>query len=235
MRTKHWKLLPGFLLGLLVMQAVGFGVAAAFDRYAVLLRLHWAVWLILSLAFPALGLLIMGRAEKKKQAIWYPVSYLTNAVGAGWAYGIVLAAMEPTAGDLLVSAAVPALMAVAMCLCYSLWGRTRWIAIGFTLLTVAAIFGCFVFGEGKGALVLGSVFGLLFFASMPISCGKVLCGEDWREQLAFSGFGAYLIVVLGAIVFLLEDGPDGIFEGLFEGIVDVGTGLDNQPKQTRQR
>ena len=70
---------------------------------------------------------------------------------------------------------------------------------------------------------------------MPISCGKVLCGEDWREQLAFSGFGAYLIVVLGAIVFLLEDGPDGIFEGLFEGIVDVGTGLDNQPKQTRQR
>ena len=237
MRTKHWKLLPVFLMGLLLMQLVGWGVATAFGTFAGLHKLHWAIWLILSLAFPILALLVIGKAKDGRYPRWYSVSYLVNAIGAGCAYGICLAFMElpPVLKNMMIPAALPVLMAVVMCLLYTIWRRTRWIAIGFTILTAAAVILCLVFGEGKGVLALGGIFGVLFFASMPISCGKVLCGEDWREQLAFSGFGAYLIVVLGAIVFLLEDGPDGIFEGLFEGIVDVGTGLDNQPKQTRQR
>ena len=237
MRIKHWKLLPCFFLGLLLMQVVGWGVATAFGAYAALRKLHWAIWLMLSLAFPILAFLVLSKAKDGRVPRWYGVSYLLSVLGAGCAYGICLAFMElpPVLKNMMIPAALPVLMAVVMCLLYTIWRRTRWIAIGFTILTAAAVILCLAFGEGKGVLALGGIFGVLFFASMPISCGKVLCGEDWREQLAFSGFGAYLIVVLGAIVFLLEDGPDGIFEGLFEGIVDVGTGLDNQPKQTRQR
>ena len=237
MRTKHWKLLPGFFLGLLGMQAVGWGVGLAFETVPALQKLHWAIWLILSLALPITALLVLGRAKDGRYPVWYGVSYLFSVLGAGCAYGICLAFLEVplTLGDMLLSAALPALMAVVMCLMFTLWRRTRFIAIGFTILTAAAIFGCLIFGEGKGMLALGGIFGLLFFASMPISCGKVLCGEDWREQMAVSGFGAYLIVALGVIVLLLEDGPDGIIEGLFEGIADVGSGLDTQPKQRRHR
>lgn len=236
MRLKHWKLLPCFLLGLLAMQTVGWGVAVAFGTFAGLRKLHWAIWLILSLAFPILALLVLGRAKDGRYPRWYAVSYLVSALGAGYAYGICLAFLEVplTLGDMLISTALPALMAVVMCLTYTLWRRTRFIAIGFTVLTAAAIIGCLVFGEGKGMLALGGIFGLLFFASMPVTCGKVLCGEDWREQMAFSGFGAYLIVVLGVIVLLLEDGPEGIIEGLFEGIADVGSGIDPQPRQKRR-
>ena len=235
MRLKHWKLLPCFLLGLVAMQMVGWGVAVAFGTFAGLRKLHWAIWLILSLAFPILALLVLGRAKDGRVPRWYAVSYLVSALGAGYAYGICLAFMElPLClGNMLLSAALPTGMAVVMCLTYTLWRRTRFIAIGFTILTAAAIIGCLVFGEGKGVLALGGIFGLLFFVSMPVTCGKVLCGEDWREQMAFSGFGAYLIVVLGALVFLLEDGPEGIIEGLFEGIADVGSGIDPQPRQKR--
>lgn len=236
MRRRHWKLLPGFLLGLVVVQAVGWGVGTAFGAYAGLRKLHWAIWLILSLVFPFLALVIHGRAEQIPGL--YPVGYLVNAAGAGWAYGIVLGfwevPLEGAFGTMLTSAVLPAMMAVSLCLLYTVWRRTRWIAIGFTLLTFAAIFGCLIFGEGRGMLALGGIFGLLFFASMPISCGKVLCGEDWLEQLALSGFGAYLIVVLGAMVFLLEDGLDGGFDGLFEGIADVASGLDTPPQQKRR-
>ena len=235
MRIKHWKLLPCFFLGLLLMQMVGWGVATAFGAYAALRKLHWAIWLMLSLAFPILAFLVLSKAKDGRVPRWYGVSYLLSVLGAGCAYGICLAFMELplSLGNMLLSTALPALMAAAMCLCYTLWRRTRWIAIGFTLLTVAAIIGCLVFGEGKGMLALGGIFGLLFFASMPISCGKVLCGEDWREQLAFSGFGAYLLVVLGVMVILLEDGPEGIIEGLLDGIADVDPGIGTQPKQKR--
>ena len=236
MRTKHWKLLPCFLLGLAAMQTVGWGVASAFGALAGLRKIHWAIWLILSLAFPILALLVLGRAKDGRYPRWYSVSYLVSALGAGWAYGICLAFLEVplTLGDMLISTALPALVAVVMCLTYTLWRRTRFIAIGFTILTAAAIIGCMIFGEGKGMLALGGIFGLLFFASMPVTCGKVLCGEDWREQMAFSGFGAYLIVLVGAIVLLLEDGIDG-FEGLFEGITDAASGLEPQPQPKQKR
>lgn len=236
MRLKHWKLLPCFLLGLVAMQTVGWGVAVAFGTFAGLRKLHWAIWLILSLAFPILALLVLGRAKDGRYPRWYSVSYLVSALGAGYAYGICLAFMElpPLLKNMLLSAALPALMAVLLCLTYTLWRRTRFIAIGFTILTVAAIFCCLIFGEGKGMLALGGIFGLLFFASMPVTCGKVLCGEDWREQMAFSGFGAYLIVLVGAIVLLLEDGIDG-FEGLFEGITDAASGLEPQPQPKQKR
>ena len=235
MRTKHWRLLPCFLLGLAAMQVVGWGVATIFGTYPVLMKLHWAVWLILSLAFPIGALLVLGRAKDGQYPRWYGASYLLSALGAGFAYGICLAFMElaPVLESMMISAVLPALMAVTMCLLYTIGRRTRWIAIGFIILTVAAVIGCLVFGEGRGVLALGGIFGSLFFASMPVTCGKVLCGEDWREQLAFSGFGAYLIVVLAALVFLMEDGPDGILEGLLDGINDAGVGVDTQPKQKR--
>ena len=235
MRTKHWRLLPGFLLGLVLMQAVGWDVASVFGAYPVLMKLHWAIWLILSLVFPALALVALGKAEERP--VGYLASYLLNAAGAGYAFGIVLSFLEVPVqqrfAELMISTAFPALTAFLMCLLFTLWRRTRWIAVGFTFLMLPAVVGCLLLGREHGVIALGGVFGFLFLAALPISCGKVLCGEPCLEQMAFSGFGTYLIVVLGAIFFLLEDGPDGGFDGLFDGITDVASGLDNQPKQKR--
>ena len=106
MRLKHWKLLPCFLLGLLAMQTVGWGVAVAFGTFAGLRKLHWAIWLILSLAFPIAALLVLGRAKDGRYPRWYAVSYLVSALGAGYAYGICLAFMElpPLLKNMLLSA-----------------------------------------------------------------------------------------------------------------------------------
>ncbi len=235
MRTKHWKLLPCFCLGLLVMQAAAWGIGTVFGMCPFLRKMHWILWLVLTLVFPVLALYIHGREKR----YLFPVSYLVNAIGAGCAFGIALGFLEAPVqqrfGELMMSAALPAVTALVMCLLFTLWRRTRWIAMGFTFLVVAAVLGCLIFGRNNGMVALGGVFGFLFFAALPITCGKVLNGEDAPEQLSLSGFGAYLIVLVGAIVALAEDGPDGLIEGLFDGIHDIGDGVTNSPRQNRRR
>lgn len=231
MRSKHWKLIPCFVLGLLVMDATAWCVGTMFGMHPGLQRVHWFFWLLLTLVFPLLALFIMGRERRGL----YPVSYLVNAVGAGCAFGVVLAGSEASFGELMRSAALPVLTALVMCLLYTLWRRTRWIAIGFTFLGIFAIFGGLFLGERFGAeMALGTCFGFLFFTALPLTCGKALSGEDWLEQLAFSGFGTYLIVLLGAIMILAEDGLDGL-ESIFDGMDDIGNGVTNNAPQKRRR
>lgn len=233
MRVKHWKLVPGFLLGLMGMEAAAWWVGSAFLQHPQMLKMHWLLWLVLTLAMPLLALFLMGREKRGL----YPVSYLVNALGAGCAFGVALGFLGVPVterfGELLLSAAFPALTAVVMCLLYTLWRRTRWIAFCFTFLVLPAIVGCLLLGRGHGVVALGGVFGFLFFAALPIACGKVLNGADPLEQMAFSGFGAYLIVLTGAIVALAEDGLDGLIEGVFEGIADIGDGVTNSPRKRR--
>lgn len=234
MRVKHWKLLPGFLMGLVVMHTAAWCVGSAFEQNPQLLKMHWFLWLVLTLAMPLLALFLLGREKRSL----FTMSYLVNALGAGCAFGVALGFLEVPVterfGELLMSAAFPALTALVMCLLYTLWQRTRWIAMGFTFLVIPMVLGCMLFGRGHGVAALGGVFGFLFFAALPITCGKALSGEDWLEQLAFSGFGTYLIVLLGAIMLLVEDGIDG-FEGIFDGLEDIGNGVTNNTPQKRRR
>lgn len=238
MRTTHWKLFPMFLLGLLVMLAVGCGVGAVLGTHPALRRLHWGVYLALTVLFPILALILHGKAEHIRSL--YLLSYLTNAIGGGCAFGIALGFLEipfyaPVFGMLLMSMAFPAALALVQCLVSSVCRRDRSVAIVFTILGIAALICYFVFLAKWNPLVaFGACFGFLFYLAFPIGCGKAL-KEPWNavEHLSLSGFGAYLIVLVGAIVILAEDGPDGLFEGLFEGIADVGADIPNQQKKNQ--
>lgn len=239
MRTTHWKLFPGFCLGLLVMLAVGCVVSAAFGTVPALRKLHWGVWLALTVLFPILALILYGKGEQIRSL--YLLSYFTNAVGAGIAFGIALGFLEvpvlaPVVSMLLVSMAFPAGLAGLMCLVCMVCRRDRIVTITFVFLGIAAVICSFLFLVKWNPLIaFGASFGLLFFLAFPIACGKTL-SKPWGavEYLALSGFGAYLIVLVGAVCVLLEDGPGELFEGLFEGIAD-GADWATEPKQQKQQ
>lgn len=237
MRTTHWKLFFLFLLGLLVMLAVGCGVGSVLGANPVLRKLHWGVYLALTVLFPILALILHGKAEGIRSL--YLVSYLTNAVGGGCAFGVVLGYLElpmilPVVGMLLLSMAFPAGLALVQCLVSTVCRRDRRVTITFTLLGLAALIGSFFLLMKWNPLVaFGACFGFLFYLPFPIGCGRAL-SEPWNAEahLSLSGFGAYIIVVVGAIIVLAEDGLDGAVDGLFEGIADFA---DVPPDQKKQR
>lgn len=241
MRTSHWKLFPGFCLGLLVMLITGCAVWSFFGAHPACMKLHWAVWLLLTVLFPVLALLIHGKGED----IWplYLLSYLVNAVGAGCAYGIALGFLEvqlrlPVFQAFGAALALPAAMAVLMCLAFTLFRRSRIIAILFTFLSLAGTLVSFLMlAKWSGYVAFGACFGFLFLTAFPIACGKLLGAPgNTAKYLSLSGFGVYLIVLVGAVLMLLEDGPDGLFDGLFEGIDDIADPLvGNQKKQQPRR
>ena len=225
MRTTHWKLFPCFCLGLLVMLAVGCGVGMTLGASAALRKLHWGIWLALTLVFPLLALFLAAKGEEIP--VLNVLSYLVNAVGSGCAYGVALGFLEvpftrPFLG-MLVAVALPAALAFLMCLAYSLSRKRKTIAILFTALGVLAVLGSLCLKKWGAEVVFGACFGFLFFTALPIACAKTLNEpKNWLERLCLSGFGAYLVVLVAAICLLLEDGPDGLFDGLFDGIVDGG-------------
>ena len=238
MKNTQWKLFPGFLLGLLAMLAVGCGVGALLGAHPGLLKLHWGIWLAVTVLFPILALILHGRAEQIPTL--YLLSYFTNAAGAGCAFGVALGYLDvPFVGPvilmLLISLALPAALALLMCLAYNLFQRDRIVAIVFTALGLAASFGSLFLAKWNGVVALGAGFGFLFFLALPIACGKAR-SKPWaaNEYLSYAGFGAYLVVLVGAISILLEDGPDGLFDGLFDGIADLSDTIPD-PKRRQQQ
>lgn len=225
MRTTHWKLFPCFCLGLLVMLAVGCGVGMTIGASPALRKLHWGIWLALTVLFPILALFLTAKGEDIPTL--HVLSYLVNAVGSGCAYGVALGFLEvpfsrPFVG-MLMAVALPAALAFLMCLGYSLSRKRKTLAILFTALGVLATLGSLFLGKWSGEVAFGACFGFLFFTALPIACAKTLNEpQNWLERLSISGFGAYLVVLVAAICLLLEDGPDGLFDGLFDGIVDGG-------------
>lgn len=226
MRTSHWKLFPGFLAGLLVMLLTGCALWSFFGAHPAMMKLHWIVWLLLTVLFPVLALFLHGRGGD----IWpmYLLSYLLNAVGAGCAYGVALAFLEVPLRlpiHLAFGAAIvfPAAMAVLMCLVFTLCRRDKIIAMLFTFLSLVGTLASFLLlAKWSGYAAFGACFGFLFLMAFPIACGKVLSApHKTAAYLSLSGFGVYLIVLVGAVLMLLEDGPGELFEGLFDGIADV--------------
>lgn len=224
MRTSHWKLLPGFLLGLLVMLATGCAVSALFAACPGLLKIHWIVWLVLTVLFPVAALILLGKAEQLPAL--YMVSYLVNALGSGCAFGVVLGFLEvpmasPLVQTLLLALLLPLTLALLNCLVAAFCRWDRAVAIVFTVLGAAAVIGSLFLTElWHPMAAFGAMFGFLFYLAFPIACGKTLSKPwDVLEHLAFSGFGAYLVVVIAAVCILAEDGPDGLLDGLFDGIV----------------
>lgn len=230
MRTTHWKLFPGFCLGILVMWGAACGMSAFLLAFPAMMKIHWGVWLALTLVFPILAVLLHCKAEELH--VLYLLSYFLNSLGAGCSMALVLAGNEVAASAYHLLAMLPAVgMMAVMCLIYSLCRWDKAIAITFFLIGIVAMF------VGLVKLGGGGFFSFLYFLPMPIACGKTL-GKPWSaiRYLSFAGFGAYLAVLVGAIMALAEDGPGELFEGLFEGIGDMTDSVGgNQKKQNQPR
>lgn len=233
MRTSHWKLFPGFLAGLLVMWVTACGVMLLLAANPGLLDLHWGIWLAVTLLFPVLALVAHLKAGSVHAL--YLVSYFLNTLGAGCTFGVVMSYLdvEPSGGlmlALLLSVLPAALMMLVLCLLYAFLRWDRGLAITFTILgLVAAVVGAVTLGPG-------ALFAFLFFLPMPLACAKTL-GKPWSvdRYLSFSGFGAYLLVMVAGVMILTEDGPDGLFDFLFEGVGDVALDAAEQKKQRQPR
>lgn len=232
MRTTHWKLFPGFLLGLLVMWATCCGVMVLLTATPSLLDVHWGIWLAVTLLFPFLAL--VAHLKAAHVPVLYLLSYFLNAVGSGFTFGIVMSYLleEPTGAELLLALGLSMLPALAamliLCLVYSVFRRDQVTAIVFTILGVVAVFA------GLVKLGPGAFFSLLFFLPMPLGCAKSL-GKPWNvdRYLSISGFGAYLIVMLAGIMILTEAEPDGLLDALFDGITDVAIDATQSKHQTQ--
>lgn len=232
MRTTHWKLLPGFLLGLLVMWASACGVMMLLAAHPALLDVHWGIWLAVTLLFPILALVAHIKAENI-HALYF-LSYFLNTLGAGCTFGIVMSYLDLEIWTelllaLLLSMLPAVLMMLIVCLVYSFLRWDRINAIVFTLLGMAAVIA------GLVTLGPGAAFAFLFFLPMPLACAKTL-GKPWNADryLSFSGFGAYLIVMVAGIMILTEDGPDGIFDFLFDGVGEAVDGMTTPKKKQNQ-
>lgn len=229
MRTSHWKLFPGLLLGLLVMWLSACGVIFLLAARPALLNAHWGIWLAVTLLFPVLALVAHLKAEDVHAL--YLLSYFLNALGAGCTFGIVMGYLEmEVSAELALALLLSMLPAVAMmlivCLTYAFLRWDKLIAITFTFLgMVASVIGAIHLGPG-------AFFAFLLFLPMPLACAKAL-GKPRKviRYLSFSGFGAYLIVMVAGIMILTEDGPDGIFDFLFEGVGDAVDEMTSQKKQ----
>lgn len=229
MRITHWKLFPGFLLGLIVMWASACGVMLLLAARPALLDAHWGIWLAVTLLFPILALVCHLKAGDVPAL--YLLSYFLNTLGAGCIFGVVMGYLleEPVFPELLLALLIsmlPALAAMVLtCLVFSVFRRDRITAVCFTLLAIVAA------AVGLVNLGPGTFFAFLLFLPMPLACGKSM-GKPWSTDryLSFSGFGAYLIVLVAGIMILTEDGPDGLIEALFDGI-DVGDGPKKKKKK----
>lgn len=230
MRINHWKLFPGFVLGLLVMWMAGSGVMLLLAARPSLLDVHWGVWLAVTLLFSVLAL--VAHIKAKNFRALYLLSYVLNTLGAGCTFGIVMSYLEleatwPLLLALLLSMLPAVGMMLVVCLVYSFLRRDRITAIVFTILGLVAVVA------GALTLGLGAAFAFLFFLPMPLACAKVL-GKPWNvdRYLSFSGFGAYLVVMVAAIVILTEADLDGIFDILFDGVGEAVEGMI--PSQKKQ-
>lgn len=231
MRTTPWKMLAWFLAGLMVMWMTACAVNLGFGAKPTLMNVHWGVWLAATVLLPLFA--VAAHLNARGSDAVYLLSYLLNAVGSGCAVGILLSykAVAVTA-SLLLALLAPATLALAMCLLLWLIDWPRFFAITFTVLGIVMVFAGFVAWEAWESLLgCGMVFGGLFFLSFPVACGKAL-GKPWGSSryLSFSGFGVYLTVLAVVILMMAEDGIDGLFEALFDGI-DVGDGPRKKKKK----
>ena len=235
MRRPQMKMLLWFLCGLLVMVLTAWLLAGPIALGEATVGMLLAVGITVLAVF--VELLAQGTVFKEylrfsTKRRCFRVSYLLNAVASGCAVGSVLIGKDISIGLELVLAVLPAVgLALLLCVLYCIPGdglRKAFSVVLFVLavglcaaavwvwVCVSATVGCMALFSGLYFLLFPV--GLLYAARNP---------EDWSRYLSYTGFGAFAVVFLAALLILSE--------GDFLEALDFGGGEGGARKKKPQK
>lgn len=222
-----------YSLGLLLMGAVAWLVSAMLQMVPTLAGLHWGILLVPALLF-SVGALIIVLCAKERTG-WLLLSYGLNAVGSGWAVGVLMGVKGILPAATLVYGLLPALVIGILCWIV-LAAVDHWpgiLTLIFVLLSVALlILGIVVWTRYAPLVGCAMVFSALFLLPYCIAVNAAM--DNPKEQfsyLSISGFGAFVIIFFVVLAVLTEgDGLEALFDGL-----DVGGGDGSLSIKRRKR
>lgn len=209
-----------YSLGLLLMGAVAWLVSAMLQMVPTLAGLHWGILLVPALLVSVGALIITLRAKERTGRLL--LSYGLNAVGSGWAVGVLMGVKGILPAIPLVQGMLPALV-LGILFWFLLAVIDHWPGIQtllFVLLSVALlILGIVVWTRYAPLVGCSMVFSALFLLPYPIAVNAAMDNtEEMFSYLSLSGFGAFVLILI-AVLFVLSEGE--ILDGLD---FDVGGG-----------
>lgn len=200
-----------YSLGLTLMGAVAWLVSILLQGAPVLAGLHWAVLLIPAGIFSVCALIAVPWSKL--------LSYGLNAIGSGWAVGVLMGVKAILPTTALMVALLPALVIGILCWIV-LAAIDYWpgiLTLIFVLLSVALlILGIVIWVRHVPLVGCAMVFSALFLLPYCIAVNAAM--DHPREMLSYlsiSGFGAFIVILIAVLIVLSEgDGMEALFDGL---------------------
>lgn len=231
MKQPQAKMLPCYLIGLLIMSASAWLVSALLPMMPEFADAYWIVQLL-----PAAGLMLTAVAAHllaRKKINWaYLFSYFANAVASGWAIGVLMGAKQllPTAE--LFLALVPAVLLGVLAALLVGSAAAKRITVVSTIFVILAVLlflgGIAVWVRVAPLTGCVFVFSALFLLPFPLGIGGAIDQpKDAFRCLSFTGFGAFFLILFVVIV-ILSDGD--FLDGLE---IDFGGGSGSAKKKKR--
>ena len=221
-----------YSLGLALMGAVAWLVSGILQTVPTLAGLHWGILLAPVLLISVGALIITLRAKERTGRLL--LSYGLNAIGSGWAVGVLMSVKGILPTATLAYGLLPALAVGILCWIV-LAAVDYWpgiLTLFFVLLSLALlILGILIWNRHVPLMGCAMVFSALFLLPYCIAVNAALDnpGEQF-SYLSISGFGAF-IVILVVVIAVLSDG-DGL-EALFDGLDVVGGEGIGRKKRSR--
>lgn len=217
----------------LLMAAVAWMTSALLQEVSLRGNLHWLILLIPAVLCSVGALIAHLRSKERTWA--YLLSYSLNALGSGWAVGVLMGVkgMLPTAT--LVMSLLPALFLGILCWIV-LAAIDRWPTIVtsiFVVLSVALLITGIVFWVRFAPLVgCTMVFSALFLLPYPVAVNLAMdTPSETYRYLSFSGFGGF-VLIFTVVLFVLTEGE--VLEGL-DGGFDLNSGSGSRTRRKRNR
>ena len=211
---RQTKLLPCYLIGLLVM-AVSVGIVCTLlANVPKIGQLHWILRLLPAILFMLMALVAHWLAKGKTWA--YLISYYLNAAGSGWAIGILIAAKGFVLSQELLLGMVPAVILGILLVLFmnSPSEKRRFVSIAVFSVLALVLIGVGIYFVCAHRLQLGYafLFSGLYFLPLPLGYECALSDQTQMFRcLSFTGFGAF-VLILFVVVFILSEGE--ILDGL---------------------
>lgn len=228
-----------YLLGLFIMGLTTWLVSEVLPFHELIRNTHWFVALLPAIVVCAVAIILCCRAGTKNpdrmvsvsaQRMLYRICYLLNAVASGLAVGVLTTekGMLLTA-DFLLSLLPAIALGLLLFLLLLVPNRTwrKAVSIVFVVLSIALVIVSLRlwlhYSDAKGCTALFSV---LFFLLFPV--GMYYAVKDpgcWHKYLAYTGFGAFALILF-VVIFILSEGE--ILDGLD---FDIGGGGGSSKKK----
>ena len=231
MKHPQCKVLLCFIVGLLFMGITAYLVPQMFDVAPYAAELHWFAQLIPALLFMLSA--VAAHLLSRRRASWaYILGYLMNAIGSGWAIGVLMGVKDIQPAPELFSSLLPAaIMGIVYCALIGKkennWQKSVSIAF-FVLCAMLLVSGIVIWICRVPVVGCTFLFSALFLLPFPIAVGVALDTPDEANEiyrhLSFSGFGAFFLILF-VVVLILSEGE--ILEG---ADLDLGSGGKKRKK-----